>query len=86
MDAAFFIIQKYRNNEGVVMQMTKELLQRPFLNEKETSELTGRALSTLRNDRFLRRGIPYLKISRRSIRYKIEDIISFMEKTRISFE
>jgi len=39
----------------------------------------------LRNDRHLRRGIPYLKVSTRSVRYKTEDVIAFMERQRISF-
>ena len=38
-----------------------ELLKKPYLNEKEVAVLTGRALSTLRNERHLRNGFPYLK-------------------------
>jgi len=64
----------------------KELLNKPYLSEKEVAAITGRAVQTLRNDRFTRRGIPYYKISKRSIRYKTEDVITFMEKRRISFE
>lgn len=66
----------------------KELLEKPYLNEKEVSAITGRALSTLRNDRFLRRNLPYYKmgISGRSIRYKIEDVRAFVEGRRISFD
>lgn len=63
-----------------------ELLKKPFLNEKETSELTGKALSTLRNDRHLRRGIPYLKVGARDIRYQTQDILSYMTSCRISFD
>jgi hypothetical protein len=65
---------------------TGELLKKPYLNEVEAAELTGRAVSTLRNERHLRRGIPYLKVGRRSIRYKMEDVLSFMEGRRITFE
>ena len=35
------------------------LMSKPYLNEKEVAAITGRALSTLRNERFMRRGIPY---------------------------
>lgn len=63
-----------------------ELLNKPFLNEKETSELTGKALSTLRNDRHLRRGIPYLKVGARDIRYQTQDVLTYMTACRISFE
>ena len=70
----------------MIMENVNEYLKKPFLNEKETSELTGRALSTLRNERHLRRGIPYLKVSQRTIRYKLQDVLSFMESRRITFE
>jgi len=63
-----------------------ELMSKPYLNEKEVSALTGRALSTLRNERFMRRGIPYAVVGQRSIRYRLTDVIKFMEKTRINFD
>lgn len=63
-----------------------EALKKPYLNEFEVAEITGRAVSTLRNDRFLRRGIPYLKISKRSIRYRTPDVIDFMEARPITFD
>jgi hypothetical protein len=53
-----------------------------YLTEIEVSHMTCRALSTLRNDRFNRRGIPYHKIGR-SVRYKMADVIRFMESGRI---
>lgn len=64
---------------------TNELLSKKYLNERQVSEITGRAVSTLRNERFLRKGLPYLKIGGRSIRYKTEDVLAYMEKRRISF-
>lgn len=63
-----------------------EVLKKPYLNEFEAAALSGRAVSTLRNERHLRRGLPYLKIGRRSIRYKMEDVTAFMEGRRISFD
>lgn len=63
-----------------------ELIEKPFLNEFEVAAVTGRAVSTLRNDRFLRRGIPYLKISKRSIRYRTPDVMNFMEARPINFD
>lgn len=66
----------------------KELLEKTYLTEREVSLITGRALSTLRNDRFCRRNLPYYKVgeSGRSVRYKREDIIFFMEARRIDFD
>lgn len=63
-----------------------ELLTKPFLNEAEVAAITGRALATLRNDRFLRRGIPYLKVSGRSIRYRTPDVMNFMEARPVYFD
>ena len=63
-----------------------EILKKPYLNEIETAAITGRAVSTLRNERHLRRGFPYLKVGRRSIRYKTVDIIAAMESRQISFD
>lgn len=63
------------------------LLSKPYLNEKEVSALTGRAVATLRNQRHLRKGFPYLKIKGgRAVRYKTSDIIDNMESVRISFD
>jgi len=63
-----------------------ELLKKPFLREEEVAAVTGFAVSTLRNERFLRRGFPYLKIGKRSVRYKTADILAGMEANRISFD
>jgi hypothetical protein len=63
-----------------------ELLKKPYLNEVEVAAVTGRAVSTLRNERHLCRGIPYLRVGRRSIRYKRDDILSFMERLRVTFD
>lgn len=65
---------------------TSELLGKTYLNEKEVAAITGRAVSTLRNERFMRKGLPYLKVGGRSIRYKMEDVIAYMEGRRISFD
>ena len=63
-----------------------ELLEKRYLNEKEVAAITGRAISTLRNERFMRKGLPYYKVGERSIRYKSEDVIAYMEGRRISFD
>lgn len=56
-----------------------------YINEKEVSEIIGRALPTLRNDRHLGRGIPYSKVGR-SVRYLLSDVINFMESRRVDPE
>lgn len=66
-------------------QAINELMKKPFLNEQEVSALTGRAVATLRNDRHMRRGFPYLKVGKRSVRYKLKDVVDTMESNRIAF-
>jgi len=53
-----------------------------YVNEKVVSNITGRALSSLRNDRHLRKGIPYCRVGR-SVRYDLQDVYGFMEKRKI---
>jgi predicted DNA-binding transcriptional regulator AlpA len=53
-----------------------------YLNEKQVSEMTGLALPTLRNDRSLGRGLPYIKL-RKSVRYNESDVIAYMERHKI---
>ena len=67
---------------GIEME-SRPSTQEKFLNEKETSELTGFALSTLRNWRFRRQGPPYRKFGSRCIRYSLSDVIAFMDSHKI---
>ena len=53
-----------------------------YITEKEVSNITGLALSTLRNDRATLRRIPYCKVGR-SVRYLMDDVIHFMEASKI---
>jgi predicted DNA-binding transcriptional regulator AlpA len=57
-----------------------------YLNEKEVKDLTGFALPTLRNWRFLRKGPPYCKVGGRSIRYRREDVLAYMERARVHLQ
>jgi len=56
-----------------------------YLTEKQVAEITGFALSTLRNNRFMQRGIPYVKVGK-SVRYKLGDVIEFMDRIFITPE
>jgi len=55
------------------------------VDEKETALMMCRAVQTLRNDRHLRRGCPYVKIGR-SVRYLLSDIREYLAKHRIDPE
>jgi hypothetical protein len=63
-----------------------EVFTKPYLTEQEVALITGLAVSTLRNQRHKRCGIPYLKIGSKSIRYTNMDVKSHMEMRRICFE
>jgi phage terminase Nu1 subunit (DNA packaging protein) len=56
-----------------------------LINEKNLSKILGKSLQTLRNDRFLRRGVPYFKVGR-SVRYSTDDVKNYLEKSRIDFK
>lgn len=56
-----------------------------YLTEKEVSALTGRAVQTLRNDRFKGQGFPYVKFER-SVRYLLADVLEYMDNLRIDPE
>ena len=56
-----------------------------YINERKVSEITGRALPTLRNDRHHGRGIPYAKIGK-SVRYSVTDVVDFMEGRKVQTE
>jgi predicted DNA-binding transcriptional regulator AlpA len=53
-----------------------------YLDEVEVAELTGRKVQTLRNDRFKRQGLPYVKLGR-SVRYSYQDVVKFMEARKV---
>jgi len=56
-----------------------------YLLPKEVEDFTGRKCQTLANERHRMVGIPYYRVGR-SIRYKLSDVISYMERHRIEPE
>lgn len=59
--------------------------EKRYLKEAQVAEMTGRAVQTLRNERFKRKGIPYAKIGR-SVRYDMDDVRAFMDARKIKTE
>jgi hypothetical protein len=53
-----------------------------YVDEKEVSRITGRAVQTLRNDRFHGRGLPYHKFGRQ-VRYSLEEVLDYLKNRRI---
>jgi predicted DNA-binding transcriptional regulator AlpA len=52
------------------------------VREEVVSEITGLALPTLRNYRFMGKGIPYLKLGR-SVRYDLRDVYAYLENAKV---
>ncbi len=65
--------------------MTQVLNENQIVNETKASEILGRAIQTIRNDRHLRQGAPYIKIGR-SVRYRVGDLLDYLERHRIDPE
>jgi hypothetical protein len=53
-----------------------------LLTEKEVANLCSVSVSTLRNDRWLGKGMPYVKIGK-SVRYDIDSIFAYLEQNKI---
>jgi predicted DNA-binding transcriptional regulator AlpA len=58
-------------------------MSKKYITEKALSAMTGRALQTLRNDRFYNKGFPYIKLGK-SVRYDEEEVIALIEKSKIT--
>ena len=55
------------------------------IDEHEAAAILNKSVYTMRNERFLRKGCPYVKMGR-SVRYLIEDIREYLIKNRIDPE
>ena len=56
-----------------------------WVDEREVSKIMGVAIQTLRNWRFKQIGPVYSKVGR-AVRYRVDDVIRFMEERRVSNE
>jgi predicted DNA-binding transcriptional regulator AlpA len=64
----------------------REQIETPrWIDEKEVSQIMGIAVQTLRNWRFKRVGPPYVKVSK-AVRYRVDEVIDFMERKKINVE
>jgi predicted DNA-binding transcriptional regulator AlpA len=53
-----------------------------YLGPAEVEEITGFKKQTLANQRFRGDGMPYCKVGR-AVRYKLSDVLAYMERHRI---
>jgi len=63
-------------NDNVIPQAVKE---------RKAAQILSKSVQTLRNDRFLKKGCPYVKLGR-SVRYLISDINNYLVQNRIDPE
>jgi len=68
------------NTQGI--QEVEPEIPRIYVPEIQVAKITGKALSTLRNDRSQGRGIPYSKDGK-SVRYYLPDVYAHMRARRI---
>ena len=66
-------------------------MEKLLVTEREASRLLSISLQTLRNDRHCSRGCKYVKIikngkNRGSIRYRMSDIIEYIDKNTIKLD
>ena len=75
-----------KNVEVHQLVIGEQVLSRDqVVDENLASKILTRATQTIRNDRHLRRGCPYIKIGR-SVRYRVGDLLDYLEKNRIDPE
>ena len=56
---------------------------RKLVKEQVVAEITGQALQTLRNDRCVGKGFPYIRLGG-SIRYDLDDVEQYIQRNRIA--
>ncbi len=54
-----------------------------LLDESQVAEYLGVKMSTLRSWRVKKQGIPYIVVGDRLVRYKFDDILSFVNKHQV---
>jgi hypothetical protein len=52
------------------------------INEYEAAKFLSKSVQSLRNERHRRVGCPYIKMGR-SVRYRVNDLLDYIEKRRI---
>ena len=56
--------------------------RKSYIDEYETAKITSISVKTLRNQRCLGEGIPYIKL-RRSVRYDYEVVVRYMKEREV---
>ena len=73
------MISRMRVKVGGDPTNRRELGLEPLLNEHELAEITGRSVASIRRDRLLGKGCPYVKLGA-SVKYRPEDVRVHLER------
>lgn len=69
----------------MVQVMTVHAPQARYLSEKAVSEITGIPVKSLQQNRFHRKGLPYVKFGR-LVRYDMQDVVAYLESCKVRHE
>jgi hypothetical protein len=61
------------------------MLEPLAINEYEAARILAKSVQSLRNERHLRKGCPYIKIGK-CVRYLLSDLIDYLNENRIDPE
>ena len=78
----FFIALLNKHGERV---MSSVAVPFQYLDEKKTANMAGCSVQKLQQDRFNRKGLPYVKLGR-MVRYNLQDVVAYMESHKITHE
>lgn len=53
-----------------------------YLSERAVSEMTGIPVKSLQQNRFHRKGLPYVKFGK-LVRYDLQDVVSYLEARKV---
>jgi hypothetical protein len=70
-------LQPMETATKAVTRALKEVDLEPLLDERDVAEITRRSLASVRRDRQLRKGVPFIRIGS-SIRYRPQSLREFL--------
>jgi hypothetical protein len=63
--------------------MTEAITESDLLTPQETARAVRRSVSALNRDRWLKAGIPFIRVGPKTIRYRRDDIEEYLSARRV---
>ena len=79
------LLTTLRNTPPVANEELREIIKSTgiqAINEHEAASILRKSVQSLRNERFLKKGCPYIKLGR-SVRYLAKDVEEYLLRNRI---